>query len=181
MAPDSHPTPLRPRLRGWRAAAGLLLAVALLGLAACGLNVQTLQPYTPSDGVNADVGNPPVQVRNLMILSREDGSGFLSATLGAQGRDALTSVSGKPIKPDGTDGAAFAVTQPDPVAFGSGSAVVLTDRPFIELKSADLVVGADAELTLVFSTVGSITLRAPVVDAEQPDYATVTPSATPSS
>ena len=48
--------------------------------AACGFDVQTNQPYTPAEGVNYDVGNPPVQVRNLMILSREDGVGFLSAT-----------------------------------------------------------------------------------------------------
>ena len=34
-----------------------------------------------------------------MILSREDGSGYLSASIVAQERDAMTAVAGAPIKP----------------------------------------------------------------------------------
>ena len=41
--------------------------------------------------------------------------------------------------------------------------------------------GGDAELTLTFSTAGEATVKVPVVDADQPDYATITPSPTPSS
>ena len=64
-----------------RAAAALVLSVGLLGAASCGMDVQTTRPYTPAEGVNVEVGRPAVQVRNLMILSREDGKGFLSATM----------------------------------------------------------------------------------------------------
>ena len=59
-----------------------VLATALLLLgrparaASCGIDVQTTQPYTPAEGVNVNVGSPAVQVRNLMILSREDGDGL---------------------------------------------------------------------------------------------------------
>ena len=48
-------------------------------------------------------------------------------------------------------------------------------------KSPDLIVGADAQLTLTFSTAGDLNIRVPIVDANQPDYATITPSAAPSS
>ena len=59
--------------------------------------------------------------------------------------------------------------------------MVLTDRELIELKSPELVVGADAQVTLTFSSAGERTLRVPIVDADQPDYASITPSPTTSS
>ena len=157
---------------------GVLLALGLLlALSGCGMNVQTMQPYTPADGVNFDVGE--VHVRNLMVLSREAGEGFLSATLAADDRDALTGVSGIAIKTDGSDGAALTVSQPNPIAVGPGSPVVLTDRTLISVASEDLQVGGEAELVLTFSTAGAATVRVPVVDANQPDYATISPTPTP--
>lgn len=173
--------PSAARRRRFPAVAALLAVLGLLvGAAACGRDVQTMQPYTPAEGVNFDVGNPSVQVRNLMILSREKGSGFLSASLSASERDALTSVAGKPIKIDGSAGTPLTVTQPDPIAVGSGALVVLTDRSLINVSSPDLIVGGVAELTLMFSTAGSITVRVPVVDANQPAYKSISPSPSPS-
>ena len=172
------------RTRVHRSLVATLLGMALLAfMSACGMNAQTLQPYTPAEGVNFNVGPTGdwVQVRNLMILSREDGVGYLSASIVAQERDALTAVSGEPIKPDGTPGAALEVTLPNPVGLTPGVLVVLTDRELIEVKSADLIVGGEADLTFTFSTVGEYTIRVPVVDADQPDYATITPSPAPSS
>jgi hypothetical protein len=152
-------------------------------MSACGMNAQTLQPYTPAEGVNFNVGPTGkwVQVRNLMILSRGDGEGYVSASIVATERDALTAVAGHPFKADSSQGAAFEVTMPNPVGLTPGSLVILTNRELITVKSADLIVGGDAELTLTFSTVGEFTTRVPVVDADQPDYQTITPSPTPSS
>ena len=167
-----------------RSVVATLLGLALLTLvSACGMNAQTLQPYTPAEGVNVNVGPTGewVQVRNLMILSREDGVGYVSASIVAEERDALTAVAGHPFKLDGSAGAAFETTMPDPVGLAPGVLVVLTDRELIEVKSADLIMGGDAELTLTFSTVGEHTVRVPVVDADQPDYETISPSPTPSS
>lgn len=172
------------RTRVHRSLAATLLGIALLALvSACGLNAQTLQPYTPAEGVNFDVGptGGAVQVRNLMILSRGDGSGIVSASIVATERDALTAVTGHPFKVDDTEGAPFTATLPDPVGLSPDVLVVLTDRPLITVDSADLLVGGDAELTLSFSSVGDHTVRVPVVDADQPDYATITPTPTPSS
>ena len=167
-----------------RSLVATLLGLALLTLvSACGMNAQTLQPYTPAEGVNFNVGPTGtwVQVRNLMILSREDGVGYVSASMVAEERDALTAVAGHPFKVDGSEGAAFETTMPNPVGLTPGVLVVLTDRELIEVKSPDLIMGGAAELTLTFSTAGEHTVRVPVVDADQPDYETVTPSPTPSS
>ena len=73
------------------------------------------------------------------------------------------------------------MTLPDPVGLSPDVLVILTDRPLIELKSPELIVGSDAELTLTFSTAGDLTIRVPVVDDDQPDYQTITPSPAPSS
>ena len=44
---------------GLRALAALLLSLGLLLVAAaCGIDAQTLRPYTPAEGINVDVGDP---------------------------------------------------------------------------------------------------------------------------
>ena len=161
-----------------RAAAGLLMSLTLLAAgSACGFDVQTNRPYTPAEGVNYNVGNPPVSVRNLLIISREDGQGFLSATMTTTQNDSLTSVAGTPIKPDYTPGAPFTVRPSGPVALSTTAITVLTNRPLITLQSADLYIGGEAELTLTFSTAGTLTTRVPVVDGNEQPYATISPSA----
>ncbi|MGH3340799.1 MAG: hypothetical protein ACRDPL_18475, partial [Propionibacteriaceae bacterium] len=87
-----------------RGGTSLLLVIGLLLVsAACGQDVQTNRPYTPGEGVNVDVGDPAnpdkvVHVRNLLIISWEPGQGVVSASIVTDDRDALTAVSGTPIK-----------------------------------------------------------------------------------
>lgn len=172
--------PATPRgWRGARAAAGLVASIGLLvSGAACGFNVQTNRPYTPAQGVNYNVGTPPVQVRNLMVLSREEGRGFLSATLTANDQDALTSVAGAPVKADFNPGTPFTVGLASPIPLSNQAIVVLTSRqPLITMASPDLKVGGEAELTLTFETAGSMKTRVPIVDADEEPYATIRPSA----
>ncbi|MET0692590.1 MAG: hypothetical protein ABWX96_14955 [Propionibacteriaceae bacterium] len=164
-----------------RLGAAVVFSLTLvLTVSACGMDVQTNQPYTPAEGVNFDVGD--VHVRNLMILSKADGSGILSGSLVSVERDALVSVAGVPITVNGTDGTALKVTIPDPVALGNSVLVVLTQRPFITVDSDELVPGLTARLVLTFSSAGESTVIVPIVDGNQPDYATITPtpSASPS-
>ena len=162
--------------RRWTAPLLAVTFVLGLVLTACGFNAQTNLPYTPADGVSLDVGS--VHVRNLMVLSKGDGQGFLSATIGSTGgTDVLSAVSGTVIKPDGSDGAALAVTIPEPVAVGNGTSVVLTDKPaFVDVTADGLTPGATVNLTLKFNEAGEATLQVPVVDAEHPYYVTVSPS-----
>jgi hypothetical protein len=169
----------RASSRTSRAVAALLLSLGLaLTASACGMNVQTLNPYTPAEGVNFDVGS--IHVRDVMILSRTPGEGYLSASMVSGNTDALLAVTGVAIKSDGSDGSALTVTLPDPVAVGNNTMVVLTDRPLITVKSADLKSGLVAKLVFRFSKAGEVTTTAPVVDADQQAYATVTPSGSPS-
>jgi hypothetical protein len=57
---------------------------------------------------------------------------------------------------------------------------VLTDGPFITVRSPDLKAGLTADVTLQFSTAGSATVRVPVIDGNEGPYATISPEATPS-
>lgn len=164
----------------------LLLAVGvLLVTAACNNDAQTMRPYTPGEGVNIDVGNPKdptkaVYVRNLLIISKARGQGVLSASMVTDGRDELTRVSGNAIKVDGSPGAPLAVTLRNPVSLADGAQVILTDRPPIAVTSPDLAAGLTATVTLQFRNAGEATVVVPVVDGNEPQYASISPAPTPS-
>jgi hypothetical protein len=170
-----------------RGGTSLLLVIGLLLVSgACGQDVQTNRPYTPAEGVNIDVGDPAnpdqvVHVRNLLLISWEPGAGVVSASIVTDGRDALTSVSGTPIKVDGTQGAPFTATIGNTVSIANGAQVVLTDQAPITVTSPDLMAGLDADVTLAFQNAGEVTLRVPVVDGNEPQYATLKPTPTPTS
>ena len=167
----------------------LAAALAVLGLAvtgtACTNNYQTNRPYTPTDGINVDVGNPSsdnsvVHVRNLLIISQGAGQGLLSATMVTYNGDALTGVSGNAIKADGTPGAPITASLPQPVTLPPNTPVVLTTGPIVKLQCPDLQAGLDATLTLQFQKAGEVTQRILVLDGSLPQYATVSPSPNPS-
>ena len=169
-----------------RGGASLLLVIALLLVSgACGQDVQTNRPYTPAEGVNFDVGDPAVpnkvvHVRNLAIISFAPVEGILSGSIVTGDRDALTAVSGTPLKVDGTEGAPFTATIPNTVSVANGALVVLTDQSPIMLKSPDLAPGLDASVTLAFQNAGEETLRVPVVDGNEGPYVSLKPTPTPS-
>ena len=169
----------RARSRGIRLVLFAALAVGL-ALTGCGMDVQTLQPYTPAEGVNADVGpRGAVKVRNLLILSRTPGQGYLSGTLTAAGEDTLTEVTGIAVKADGADGSPLTATLSGPVPLGNNQLTVLTSRPLIMVSGEDLRAGLKARLTLRFGTAGETTLVVPVVDGLQTEYRTISPSPSP--
>ncbi len=168
---------------------GLWALLAALGLVlvvgACGTDAQTLRPYTPAEGVNVDVGDPSdaqsvVHVRNLLIISKAPGSGVLSASLVTDGRDELTEVTGYAIKFDGSEGAPLTVTLSNTVSIANRAQIVLTDQAPIGVTSADLAPGGTASLTLTFANAGEVTVIAPVVDGNEPQYASISPAPAPS-
>ena len=172
--------------RRLRAGLAVLLSLGLLVVvAACGMDVQTNQPYTPAEGINVDVGNPDdpetvVHVRNLLIVSKAPGEGIVSASLVTDGQDQLTGITGVPIKADGSDGAPFTATIPSTISLADGQQVVLTDGTPITVKSADIAAGLSSNVTLTFQSAGEVTLKVPVMDGNEPQYATITPAPTPS-
>lgn len=170
--------PLHRRLTGWATAAVAALAVALT--AGCGFDVQTLQPYTPADGVNFQLGGPTgptLKVRNLFILADDHGSGFLSASMITDdGSDTLRSISGVALKSDGTTAGELTVGSFTPIPIGSGTLVVLIDQAPITVTGADLRPGLGARLVLTFASAGPKSIDVPVIDSSDPVYAGVTPS-----
>ena len=60
--------------------------------------------------------------------------------------------------------------------------MVLTDQAPITVQSPDLMAGLVANVTLAFQNAGEVSLRVPVVDGNEPQYATLkpTPTSTPS-
>jgi hypothetical protein len=155
---------------------GALLAaiVLLLGVSACGKDVQTNKPYTPSEGINLDVGD--VAIRNVLIISRTRGSGIVSASLmSRQEPDSLTGVGGTAIKPDGSEGAPLTASLTAPVSIDN-KLVVLTDQSLITVSSPDLAPGLTAQLVLTFARAGEVSIRVPVMDGNAPYYATISPS-----
>ena len=171
---------------GLRALAALLLSLGLLlAGAACGNDAQTLRPYTPGEGVNVDVGDPTdtqnqVYVRNLLIISKAPGQGIISAGLLTYGRDQLSGITGVPIKVDGSEGAPFTATLPNTVSIANGALVVLTDSAPIAVVSPDIAAGQTARLTLTFAKAGEVTVLVPVMDGNEPQYATISPEPAPS-
>jgi hypothetical protein len=158
--------------RALRGGASLVVAIGLLFFAAaCGQNVQT----------NRATPNEVVHVRNLAIISWGPGEGVLSGSIVTADRDSLSAVSGMPFKVDGSEGAPFTGTIPSTVSVANGLQVVLTDQPPIIVKSPDIKPGLDADVTLQFENAGEVTLRVPILDGNEPQYATLKPSAaTPS-
>ena len=166
-----------------RAAAALLLSFGLVGLlGACGFGAQTLQPYTPADGTNLDIGtDAALKIRNLVIISRAKGEGIVSASLVGNTEDQLTSVTVVPAKPDSSAGTPATATPPAPISLGGGSLVVLTDQqPLLTVRAPDLAPGLSADVTLQFAKAGAVTLRCPVVDGTAGQWQTISPSPSPS-
>lgn len=183
-------TALRAR-RPWHARTGRVRAalaasalLAVLPAAACGTDAQTLRPYTPTEGINFDVGDQTmpdsvVHVRNLLVLSRSPGTGIVSASLVTSGRDTLVSVTGVPIKSDSTEGTPYTAKLSGPVLLTNNAQVVLTDeQPLVTITGAEgLAAGLLTNITLQFGKAGSFTTQTTVVDGTLPPYSTITPSA----
>lgn len=167
------------RIAGVCASAGLIF-----GLSACGFDVQTLQHYQPSDGVDINVavgtgGQPDtktIKVRGLMILAKSDTSGFLSATFTTGTADELTGVTGTVLKPDDSEGTALKARLSSPVQLKANQSVVLVDRQDVKITADKLRPGLNAKLTLTFANAGSQQVTVPIVDGNNPTYRNVSPS-----
>lgn len=163
------------------------LATLVVGLASCG-TPQTLQPYTPAEGVNADVpakganadsGAVPLKVRNLMIVAQPGSNqGVLSGAIVApkDRADQLQRVTGITFNAENQRGQQIQPVQAN-LDLPAGQMVVLTSGPTLQVSSPDLTPGLIAELTLTFAQSEAQVIRVPIVDATKPDYASMAPGA----
>jgi hypothetical protein len=171
----------RPRGRRARALATAALSLTLLGAAGCGFEAQTLQPYTPADGTNLDVGaDNQLKIRNLVVVSKTDGQGIISASILSGADDQLTGAAVVPSPLSGSPGPAVTAKVAAPIALPGGRLVVLTNQPLITVSSPQLVAGGAASVTLQFAGSGEVALNCPVVDGNLPEWSSIGSSASPS-
>ncbi len=165
-----------------RRGAGVLAAGigSVLLLTGCGFNAQTLQPYTPAEGVNAQVGT--VKVRNLVLVSDASGKGYVSASLVSSANDTLVKVSGTPTLLNGSAGVPLTVSGGTPVPLSANKLAVLTEpTATLQVSSPDLKPGLLASVTLEFASGSHQTIQTPVLSVKDPIYATVSPAPAASS
>lgn len=167
----SRRTALRARTLG----AAVVLGAALT-LSGCGLNAQTLQPYTPAHGVNVENGG--VKVRNLLIVADEQGRGVLSGSFTTAADDTLTSVTGTALNPDGSAAGVLSVTGGPVPLKRTGLAVLTSGSSPIQVSSPVLKPGLLAQVVLNFASGGTATVTVPVLSATDPIYASVAPMLT---
>ncbi|MBK8459080.1 MAG: hypothetical protein WAS07_02265 [Micropruina sp.] len=158
----------RPRTaRALGIVAALVMAPGLVG---CGMDVQSLQPYTPAAGVNADQG--AIKVRNLLLIADETGKGVVSASIVSATDDALSGIIATPQKADGSAGAPLTVAAAN-VALPANKLVVLTNPTPIKVTGADLKPGLTAQLTLAFSSGQQVVITAPVMSSSLAEFSSV--------
>ncbi len=147
-----------------RSLGALLIAAAAAATSAC--SFASLDEAPPGAGANAVVGD--VHVLNVVLVGSQ-GSARLVASVITPTNDTLVSITGAPIKHDGTNGQPFATTRAT-VPTPAGQLVNLDSRN-ITVKSPDIAQSVNATLTFTFSDAGPVTLTAPITYTSNPDYA----------
>jgi hypothetical protein len=150
------------------AAAAAALVVPLV--ASCGVNfgAQTDQVYNPSVGTDDHSGQ--VAVLNALIVSGQDGSGTVVASLANSDQvndDTLKGVSGA-----GAD-SSLKVTPGGDTTIPAGGLLNLATKGRVFAQGKQVVPGAFVRLTFTFDRAASATLDVPVVTADDPDYSSV--------
>lgn len=143
------------------AALGVAMAV---GTTACSFS--SLDHNVPGTGVTGAVGQAMVQ--NVVLVGEGTGARLVASALSSNA-DTLVSISGAPIKADGSVGKTFGTVAVN-VAIPANSLVNL-DSKNLHVSSPNLVVGLTANVTFNFAKAGAVTVVAPIASASNPVYA----------
>lgn len=153
------------------------LGTALL-LSGCGFDVQTLQEYTPAQGVNVDAG--AVKVRNFLVIATDEGEGVVSASILSPTDDRLTGMSITPLGAGNAEATPLTVSGPDAVELPANDLVVLSsDQQQVQVSGEDLTPGLSVRFVLTFASGAQADGLAPVMGFDQEKYATLSPTPQP--
>lgn len=140
---------------------------------------QTARSYTPSDGVNGSAG--AIAIRNVFLVDGEEQTASLIGVL-TNSADTTGAVTLEWTSTEGTrtkqlvvpaDGLLSLSTDP-----GTIDASVAGDSASVVLEDVDAMPGALFNMTFTTSD-GQDSLRLPVLDGSQQQYATLVPTPTP--
>jgi hypothetical protein len=139
-------------------------------MSGCGVNfnAQTDQPYNPAAGVDDRSGS--VDVLNALVVSGSDGSGAFVATLVNNSQtkgDTLKGVSGV-----GAD-SNIKATAPKTTAIAPNGLLNLASSGPVNVTGKRVAAGNFVALRLSFDNGSAISVKAPVVSADDPQYAQV--------
>ena len=151
-----------------RALATTTLAAALLiGTAGCGVLLEpaTLQSYSPSDGVNAEVGD--VSVRNALLVANSSGDGALVMTFVNSG-DALVFVT---VELRGARNLSASVA-----AYPGITKVGIADDNPLVFTNAEVFAGTYAEVYFQYGNFEGALVSVPVLDGTEVIYAPYAPN-----
>lgn len=179
----SHRRGRSPRTMLMRTAAAVAAVGLVASSSACGFRPQQKSEAPRSHdlsirggGVNLNMGTAShkVMVRDLLVISRKNGSGFLSAGIQAPSNDTLQKVSGRPVDTHGKTGKPVDVSMAGSMHVGTDLLVLVDHKP-VRLRSPGLKAGLTVKLKLSFEHAGSKQVEAPVVDGNNSTYETVQP------
>jgi hypothetical protein len=144
--------------------------VAATVMSSCGVNfdAQTDQVYNPAVGVNDRDGS--VDVLNALVVSGSAGSGTVVATLVNNDQEKDDSVRG--IAGAGQD-SSLAVQVGGPKAIPAGGLLNLAEQGKVTVRGEQVLPGNFVEITFSFDRGEAVTVNAPVVSSDNPDYADV--------
>ncbi|MGH8869037.1 MAG: hypothetical protein ACRDYU_13710 [Actinomycetes bacterium] len=155
-----------------------LLAALVPGAAGCaaGFEAQTVEPYTPGDGVNADVNR--IKVRSATLVASEPGgpASLVVALVNESGRrDVLTRIRvvGSPDTAT-IEGDRVALPPGELVVLGTGEGPTVT----VEGPNRKVAPGNFVPVRFTFRNAGSVTTDL-LVQKPEGDYATVAPEPEP--
>jgi hypothetical protein len=139
-------------------------------VSSCGVNfdAQTDQVYNPAVGVNDRDGS--VDVLNALVVSGTAGSGTVVATLVNNDQRNADSVRG--IAGAGRD-TALAVQVAGPRRIPPDGLLNLADEGKVTVRGQRVAPGKFVEITFSFDRGEAVTVKAPVVSSDNPDYADV--------
>jgi hypothetical protein len=147
------------------AAAVLVLAAPVLTSCGGNLDLQTNQVYNPAEGVDERSGE--VDVLNALIVSGENGSGTVVATLVNNNQTTEDSLKG--VAGAGQD-ASMQVTPGGQTAIPAAGVLNLAEEGRIFVEGERVKAGYFVTMTFSFDRGQAVTVEAPVVNAAEPEY-----------
>lgn len=151
-----------PHRRRTVATAAVASSALLLGGCSFWAPNTTVEPYAPSYGVQAELGDGDVLVRDVKVVSEGDGApGVLSAGIANRGGEDTTlviEVGGTTEEVDLPAGGAVLLGVPDPGPDVSETPELVT----VVVDSVDPIAGDVLEVVVTEAASGSVTLNAPI-------------------